>query len=52
MKKEKVVHWKIPPDLLTEFEEIKTEKGIKTNTKVIDLCVREFVKKRLGEKHE
>ena len=45
MEKEKVVHWKIPPDLIEEFEKIKEGQGIKTNTKTIEFCIREYVKK-------
>jgi hypothetical protein len=45
LEKEKVVHWKIPPDLIEEFDKIKTEQGIKTNTKTIEFCIREYVKK-------
>lgn len=40
-----VYGWKVPRELVDEFNRIKEEEGIKTNTKTLDFIIRDYFKK-------
>ena len=45
MSKDLIVYgWKVPQDIVEEFNRIKEEQGIKTNTKTLDFIIREYFK--------
>ena len=40
-----VYGWKVPRELVDEFNRLKEEEGIKTNTKTLDFIIRDYFKK-------
>lgn len=40
-----VYGWKVPRELVDEFNRVKEEEGFKTNTKTLDFIVRDYFKK-------
>lgn len=39
-----VYGWKVPRELVDEFNRVKEEEGFKTNTKTLDFIVRDYFK--------
>ena len=40
-----VYGWKVPRELVDEFNRVKEEEGFKTNTKTLDFIIRDYFKK-------
>lgn len=40
-----VYGWKVPRELVDEFNRVKEEEGIKTNTKTLDFIIRDYFRK-------
>lgn len=40
-----VYGWKVPRELVDEFNRVKEDEGFKTNTKTLDFIVRDYFKK-------